>query len=114
MIQRRDLLGHEDGIAFGHECDARTEFEGLGHPGRDGECDVWIVTMPVLARQLAAARPGRRPTCRNVGVLRKEKRFEPACFGSLRQNPRRDRVVRRKHEYAKVRHGQSFELSRSR
>ncbi len=104
MIQRGHLFGEHDGVAFGDQRDAGTHLDRRRDRGRHRERYVGVVGIPVLPRQLPATRPGRRPTCRYVGVLGKEHRLEAPSFGGARQLRGSNRVGSGENQHSEIRH----------
>ena len=54
-IEAGDLLGQEEGVALGHQGNARAELNGAGDPGSPGQGDVGIGEMGIGPGDLAAS-----------------------------------------------------------
>ena len=62
------------------QADPRAEPNALRHSRRRAEGDERVVGMAVLLGQLSSARKRALATCRNMGVLIKEKRVQTTRF----------------------------------
>ena len=93
MVEARHFLGEDDRIALDHQADPGAELERRGHRGGRRERHERVERVPVLARQIAPARPRTPAAGRDVGVLRHEQALEPAALGLERQVVDAHRVV---------------------
>ena len=104
LVDRRDDLGGDDGIALGEQGDAGADLE-LGRHRRGGvERQERIHDVVVGPDQGTARRVGRLAGGRDVGVLRHPQRFEAAF---LQRTPQRGRLhgVRGKEHHRADFHG---------
>ena len=97
VVEARHLLGEGDGVALDDEADTRAELEGLRHGRRRAEGHERIERVPVLPRQVGAARPRALAARRNMRVLGQPDRFEAAPFELARELVGLYGVVRGEH-----------------
>ena len=93
LIERRHFLGGDDGIALDQEADAGGELDRLRDGGRGHQRHEGIVRVPVVLRQVAAGRVGRRAARGDVRVLREPDRFEATLLAGAGEIVGADAVV---------------------
>ena len=100
MVERRHLLRGRDRIALDQQADAGADLDARRHRRRHGERDEQVVGVRVLLRQNGTAGPGAAPRGRDVRVLGKPERFEPARLRLARELVGADGVVGGEHLHA--------------
>ena len=100
VVEARDLLRADDGVALDHQADSGPDEDSLGYGRHLCERHEWVVGMAVVVRKVAAAGIRSLPAGGDVRVLGEQEALEAVL---LRQPPElggRDRVVRREHRQA--------------
>ena len=93
LVDRGHQLRGLDHVALRHQADPGAEPQPLGHHRRGGQRDERVHCLGVFARQLAAGRKGRSPRQRDMRMLWRPQRFEPALLQRHRECRRADRIV---------------------
>ena len=91
-----------DGVALDEKADTGGDADGLAREGRCGQGEEGVHGVPVVLRQLGAARPGRLPAGRDVGVLGDPQRLEAQLLDGGRELGHRDRVLGREYRYPEL------------
>ena len=99
-IEARDLFGRDDRVALDDQADAGADLDLRGDGGSDAQRHERVIGAVVVTGQFRPARPRRRSTGWNVGVLGKPEAVESARLGLSGQRRRVNRFVGREDENA--------------
>ncbi len=92
-VEGGHLLGRDDRVPLGHQCDAGAQQDPLGHRGGRAERDERVEGAVVDLRQLTTGRVRRAAVHRDVGVLGDEQGVERSLLDGAPERGGRDALV---------------------
>jgi hypothetical protein len=102
LVERGGELGGLDRIALDDEADAGADLQCLGRGRRGGQDHERVHRVVIHFRHIAAAGEWRLAAQRDVRMLGRPQRLEPARLARVRQLDDRHRIIGVKHESAEI------------